>query len=788
EEQGLECIILTGDADAMQLVNAHTRVLYPRTMGEAALLDSDGVTQKYGVPPEYISDLKALKGDSSDNIPGVKGVGEKTAIKLIQQFGGLDEIYLRIDEVSPPRIQGLLRDDEDVARRCKLLATIDTNSPVELDMDAARAEHFDRDKAIMLFRELEFFKLIERLPGGAISANTTTADSSQRAILSPEQDAVVVEKKDYRVVKTLDALSSLAARLCDADEFAIEVIADGAHPVSAQLVGLAFSPEVGEAYYIPLTHAGLEAGPQLSIEDVLCALSQPLSRLSAVRAHNANFVMTAMAQARFPQMSLAFDTMLAAHLLGERSQELSGLALERLNFHIEPLPSGAGVKRVPVCHLSVEQVAQFACACADAVGRLSYRLAQELAKQQLSGLFDDVELPLVPLLVGMQYNGVLLDTALLSGMSCRLGERLAALEREIYALAACSFNINSPKQLGEVLFEKLRLPTGQKKRGAWSTDSAVLEVLRQNFKIADCLLEFRQLSKLKSTYIDNLPVLVNTKTGRVHTSFNQTRTVTGRLSSSEPNLQNIPVRGDLGREIRKAFIAPSDHVLLSGDYSQIDLRSLAHLSKDAALISTFERGEDVHSITAAHLFSVEAKCVTSAMRRLAKAVNFGVIYGMSSYGLEQATEFSRSEADRFIAAYFDRFPGIRAYLDKTKEQARQLGYVQTILGRRRYIPDINASNRMVREASERMAINMPVQGTSADIIKVAMLHLDKYMAQRHMSSKLILQVHDELIFEVPQTELSEMQEVVPRLMEGAITLAVPVQVDIKMGYTWGQMT
>jgi DNA polymerase-1 len=456
-------------------------------------------------------------------------------------------------------------------------------------------------------------------------------------------------------------------------------------------------------------------------------------------------------------------------------------------MEIPVLHTGSGAKQIPVSHLAVQTAADYACACADAIGRLTDTLAAEMEKQGLSRLFKEVEMPLVPILVRMQRNGVLLDTGLLADMSERLGDRLTALESEICNLAGCKFNINSPKQLGEVLFEKLKLPTEKKKKGSWSTEASILESLRKDYKIADYILEYRQLSKLKSTYIDALPGLVNTRTGRVHTSFNQTRTATGRLSSSDPNLQNIPVRGELGREIRRAFIAPPGSTLLSGDYSQIDLRALAHLSQDSLLMETFERGEDVHTATASQLFGVEPGKVTADMRRLAKTVNFGVIYGMSGYGLEQATEFSRQEAEQFIAAYFEKYPGVRKYLDNTKEQARRMGYVETILGRRRYIPEVNSPNRMIREGAERMAINMPVQGTSADIIKVAMINLDREMQSRRLDSKMLLQVHDELIFEVPDSELPVMREIVPQLMANAIKLSVPVKVDIKTGPTWGRM-
>jgi len=781
-EQGIETVILTGDADAMQLVGPHVRVLYPKTMGEAVLMDGEGVKEKYGVPPELIADFKALKGDPSDNIPGVKGIGEKTAAKLILQFGGIEEIYNHISEVTPPRIQDLLRQSEAIARQSKALATIDVKAPVTLDLEACRIGNFDREKVVALFRDLEFFKLIERLP----QAQTGAQGTLMEAPTAPTP--LVEEKKEYRTVTTRGELETLAARLNGMKNFAFDVVAGAGNPMTAQLVGISLSPAAGEAYYIPLTHAGLEAGPQLAPDEVKHALSPVFESLKIEKsAHNTNFATSLLHEYGIDSRNVSFDTMLAAHLLGEQSLELKSLALGRLGVELPVLPTGSGAKQTPVSHLAVQAVSDYACACADAISRLAVTLTAELEKQGLFSLFEDVEMPLVPVLVRMQRNGVLLDSQLLEDMSSRLGDRLTALESEIYGLAACKFNINSPKQLGEILFEKLQIPTEQKKRGSWSTEASILEVLRKDYPIVDYILEYRQLNKLKSTYIDALPGLVNPRTGRVHTSFNQMRTATGRLSSSDPNLQNIPVRGDLGREIRGAFIAPPGSVLLSGDYSQIDLRALAHLSQDALLLSTFERGEDIHTATAAQLFGVDSKAVTADMRRLAKTVNFGVIYGMSGYGLEQATEFSREEAERFIAAYFDKYPGVRRYLDDTKMEARRQGYVQTVLGRRRYIPEINSANRMIREAAERMAINMPVQGTSADIIKVAMLNLEEEMDFRKLTSKLILQVHDELIFEVPEGEVAVMQEIVPRLMGCAIQLSVPVKVDVKIGCTWGQM-
>jgi DNA polymerase-1 len=785
-EQGIETVILTGDADAMQLVGPHVKVLYPKTMSEPILMDRESVIEKYGVPPELIADYKALKGDPSDNIPGVKGIGEKSAVKLIQQFGGIDEIYKRIDEVTPPRTQELLRQDEAAARQSKTLATIEVKVPVKLDMEASRTGNFNREKIVSLFRELEFFKLIDRLPQAESGVQGMLMAEMEKPVATPQPHIEV--NRNYYVISTRDELKKLAVRLNETKCFAFDIVAEAGNPMTAQLVGISISPATGEACYIPLTHAGLEAGPQLSIEEARQTLSPIFGSVKIEKsAHNANSVTTLLHEYGIDPQKVTFDTMLAAHLLGEQSLELKSLALGRLGMEIPVLPIGSGAKQIPVSHLAVQTVAGYACACADAIGRLYEMLTAEMEKQGVFALFKDVEMPLVPILVRMQRNGVLLDSKLLADMSERLGDRLTALESEIYKHAGHQFNINSPKQLGQILFEELHLAAEQKKKGNWSTDASVLEALRKAHPIVEFILEYRQLAKLKSTYIDALPGLVNQRTGRVHTSFNQMRTATGRLSSSEPNLQNIPVRGELGREIRRAFIAPPGSALLSGDYSQIDLRALAHLSQDKLLMETFERGEDVHTATASQLFNVEPKSVTADMRRLAKTVNFGVIYGMSGYGLEQATEFSRDEAERFIAAYFEKYPGVRKYLDNTKEQARRTGYVQTLLGRRRYIPEINSPNRMIREGAERMAINMPVQGTSADIIKVAMLNLEEEMDFRKLASKLILQVHDELIFEVPEREIKAMQEIVPRLMGCAITLSVPVKVDIKTGLTWGQM-
>jgi len=498
--------------------------------------------------------------------------------------------------------------------------------------------------------------------------------------------------------------------------------------------------------------------------------------------------MTVLAEYGVTVNNLTVDTMVAAYLLSEKSLGLKSLAFSRLGIEMTPITAliGSGTKQLSMSQVEVARAADYSCADADMTLRLTELLSTELRQQGLWQLFAEVEMPLVPVLLNMERNGIALDTELLRQMAHRLGEQLLKLGAEIYNNVGHQFNINSPQQLGSVLFEELKLPA-QKRKGSYSTGAAVLEELRGIHPIIEFILDYRQLAKLKSTYIDALPALINHKTGRVHTNFNQTRTATGRLSSSDPNLQNIPVRGELGKQVRQAFIAPPGSYLLSGDYSQIDLRALAHLSQDQGLLDAFNRDEDIHAATATQLFGVDASQVTADMRRVAKTVNFGVIYGMSDYGLEQATELSREEAAQFITSYFEKYPGVKQYLESTKQQARDKGYVQTLLGRRRSIPEINSANRQVRQAAERMAINMPVQGTSADIIKVAMINLYQEMVKRQLKSKMLLQVHDELLLEVPEEEMEEICQLVPEIMSAALELSVPLKVDIHSGNNWGEL-
>jgi DNA polymerase-1 len=803
-DYGIETIIVTGDNDMLQLVTPVVKALAPkRTFDDTALYDEEAVKQKYGIKPEQITDFKALVGDVSDNIPGVPGIGEKTAARLIQQYGSLEEIYAHLEDVAPNRLQAALRQYQSQAFQSKELVTIVRDVPIDLNLESCQVSHYDRNEVVRLFQELEFIKLLPRLPQGIWEGT-----SPKREGMNPSPT-----KGIHQIVGTEAGLERLIGELEAANEIAIgiETTPEGLSP---ELVGIAISPAPGKAFYIPLNlspfrdssltlfpqndtkfcHPERSEGSQDNKLDQL-PLAPAIARLKPILenantgkiAHNGKYVMEALADYGIELENLSFDTMIAAYLLGEKNLSLKALAFSRLGMEIASLNEliGTGKKRSSVAEIEVKQLADYACADTDVLWSLRDSLQEELRQQGLWQLFVEVEMPLVPVLAAMERDGIALNTRLLREMSMELGREMLKLELGIYNSIGHKFNINSPKQLARVLFEELRLPCSRKTKSGYSTEAAVLEGLRGLHPAIELVLEYRQLNKLKSTYIDVLPALINPKTGRLHTTFNQTGTTTGRLSSTEPNLQNIPVRGVLGNKIRQAIIASPGSYLLSADYSQIDLRALAHLSRDPGLIAAFASDEDIHAMTASKLFGIPIDEISPEMRRTAKTVNFGVIYGMSDYGLEQATNLNREEAARFIALYFERYPKVKEYIEATKEQARKMGYVQTVMGRRRFIP--NSPNRQVREAAERMAINAPVQGSSADIIKVAMVKLHREMGERKLKSKMPLQIHDELVFEVPQEEMEEMKSLVVEIMTKAIELCVPLKIDIKVGQNWGEM-
>jgi len=772
DEQGVETIIVTGDNDMLQAVLPRVKALAPRrTFTDTILYDEEAVEQKYGIKPEQLPDLKALAGDVSDNIPGLPGVGPKTAAKLLQQYGSLRGIYDHIEDITPSKLQDTLREYRTRAFRNKELSTIVKDVPIKLDLKTCQVSHYDRNEVAKLFQELEFIKLLPRLP-------QIQAESAQPSAVK------------CHIVNTEAALEQLIGELETTQSLAIEVETTGEKAMMADLVGMVISPAQGKAFYIPLGHQGLNQPPQLPLTQVAARLKPILENVSIGKiAYNGKHVMAVLAGCGVKLENLNFDPMLAAYLLGEKSLGLKALAFSKLGIEIvTPAElTGTGKKQSSLSLLEASRVAGHACASVDIVWSLKEYLETKLRQQGLWHLFTEVEMALIPVLVSMEKDGILLDTDLLRQMSLEMGKELLRLEKEIYSSVGHQFNINSPQQLGRVLFEDLRLPQSRRTKTGYSTEASVMEALRGVHPVIEFILQYRQLSKLKSTYVDALPALINHKTGRVHTNFNQTGTATGRLSSSDPNLQNIPIRTEMGNKIRKAIIAPPGAYLLSADYSQIDLRVLAHLSQDPGLITAFAQDEDIHVTTASKLFGIPVDEVTPEMRRNAKTVNFGVVYGMSDYGLEQATNLSREEAAQFIALYFEKYPGVKEYLEATKEQARKLGYVQTVLGRRRFLPEINSFNRMVREAAERMAINAPVQGSSADIIKIAMINLHREIEKKNLKSKMLLQIHDELIFEVPEEEVEEIKSMVAELMPEAVELRVIVKIDIKLGRNWGEM-
>ena len=776
--QGIQTLIVTGDNDMLQIVSSQVNVMTPRrSFSDTVIYDESEVQNKYGVLPKQLIDLKALIGDTSDNIPGIPGVGDKTAAKLIQQFGTLENVYAHIEEVTPPKLQALLRDYKEQTFQSRELATIVTDVPVTLDLEKCRVSDYDRNTVVELFRELEFVRLLPSLPDEI---------SQVSEVVRPP----AVEKRDYHIITTEEALDELIERLVRAGEFAIDTETSSLNVRSADIVGISVAVQPNEAFYIPVGHRVLSTVGQLPLSYVAAKFKPLLSDMKLRKvAHNGKFDMLALDGQEMKVTNLIFDTMIAAYLLGEKPIGLKALAFNKLGIEMMPIEDliGKGAKQISMALVEIERAADYACADADMTVRLKQVFEPELHEQGLWRLFDEVEMPLVPVLEDMERTGVALDSELLRDMSGNFGAEMARLEQQIYSWVGHEFNINSSQQLSRVLFDELKLSRSRKTKCGFSTDASVLEELKDTSPVIELLLQYRQLAKLKSTYTDAFLALVDTRTGRIHTSYNQTGTTTGRLSSSEPNLQNLPIRTELGGKIRQAIVARPGWCLLSADYSQIDLRALAHISQDADLIATFERDEDVHASTASKIFSVSPGQVTSAMRRAAKTVNFGVIYGMSDYGLEQATDFNREEAAQFITSYFEKYPGVKEYIETTKQQAKTRGYVQTVLGRRRYIPEINSSNRQLREAAERMAINMPVQGTSADIIKIAMINLYREINQRGLESKMILQVHDELVFEVAPAEVDIMKTIVLELMPDALKLDVPLKVDIKLGNNWGEV-
>ena len=783
EANGIDTVIITGDRDTFQLISPKTRVDLFYSIQDRTTYDEPELEKRYsGLTAAQQPDFKALVGDSSDNISGVPRVGEKRAIGLLTDFHDLEGIYEHIEEVKPPSVKTSLAENRERAFENRWLMTINRESPVELDLEGSRFGSYDRKSVVDLLSELEFFSVIGRLPG-----QTGGEDEPGRQ----DTQGPVAADTDYEAIRTSDQLEAMIAAIEEAGSFAFDTETTSLDPVRADLVGLSFATAPGKAWYVPVGH---QDGPQLPLESVLPRV-RPLLESTEISkcAHNANFDATVLASHGIECRNLDFDTMIAGHLLGKSGQGLGlkNMSLDVLGVEMTPITQliGTGRKQVTFDKVGIEQATAYAAADADITGRLRGSFEGQLSNHGFTDLLNEVEMPLVPVLVDMQRNGVKVEGGVLHEMSRDLNDQLNELQQQIFQSIGHSVNINSPKALSDVLFNELGLPRTKRTKTGYSTDANALEGLRGLHPVVDGILDYRQVSKLKSTYVDSLPEMINPDTGRIHTKYNQTGSATGRVSSSDPNLQNIPVRTELGRNVRRAFVADGapDWVLFSADYSQIELRVLAHLSQDPDLLEAFRRGEDIHSSTGSLMFEVPINEVNSDMRRIAKVLNFGVIYGLSPHGISQQTGFSREEGAKFIESYFSNYPGVSQYIENVKDQAHANQYVETVSHRRRYLPDINASNFNVRGAAERMAINMPIQGTAADIMKLAMIRVHDRLQRENLRSKMLLQVHDELVFEVPRDELNDIQKLVYDEMPAALELDVTLKVDTKWATTWGDM-
>jgi len=782
EKIGMDSVILTGDRDTFQLISPRVRVDLASSIQDRKVYDEEALMERYsGLTAAQQTDFKALLGDSSDNIPGVPKVGEKTAIALLNEYHNLEGIYEHLEEVKRPSVKTSLEEFKDRAFFNRGLMTIDCDSPVELDLENAKFGNFDRNAVVQFMTELEFFTIIARVPE---PDGSETSAATGNALAAAPTEAV-----DYTVVQTKEQLEQMLATLYEAGQFSFDTETTGLDAVQAGLVGLSFSTAPTVAWYVPVGH---QEGEQLPMEEVLAAV-RPLFESPDISkcAHNSNYDMTILASHGIDCQGVDFDTMVAAHLLSRGQLGLKNLALDVLGQEMTPINKliGTGKKQITFDQVDIETAAPYAAADADMTARLRLAFEEPVMREGLSSLMTDMEMPLVPVLVTMQRHGIMLDSAGLREMSEDLREQMFQTEEELYKSIGHTVNINSPQQLSDLLFNEIGLPKTKRTKTGYSTDANSLEGLKGLHPVVDQILEYRQVSKLKSTYVDALPEMVNPDTGRVHTSYNQTGSATGRMSSSDPNLQNIPIRTEMGRQVRKAFMAEGapDWLLFSADYSQIELRVLAHISQDPGLLEAFRRGEDIHSSTASLMFDVPLNDVVADQRRIAKVLNFGVIYGLSAHGISQQTGFSREEGASFIEAYFAKYPGISDYLEQVKVKARAEQYVETLLGRRRYLPDINSPNFNVRGGAERMAINMPIQGTAADIMKLAMIRVQKRLDDEGMKTKMLLQVHDELVLETPKEEMDALKDLVFDEMPAAMDLDVTLKVDTKWGLTWGDM-
>ena len=802
EKMGKPVLISTGDKDMAQLVTPDITLI--NTMNNT-VLGPEEVETKYGVPPSLIIDFLALMGDSSDNIPGVAGVGEKTAQALLQGLGGVHDIYANLDKVASLTFRGAktmgakLEKNKEAALLSYQLATIKTDVELEQSCDQLTVSAPETETLLDLFKRYEFRRWITDLEEGTWLQEKSSSVSSSKAV-SPHAAAPIAEvsstlsSDNYVTILDEATFALWLNKLQQSDLFAFDLETDSLDTLSANIVGLSFAVAPGEAAYLPVAHDYLDAPEQLNRDDVLARLKPLLENPTALKVgQNLKYDRGVLKNYAIELKGIRFDTMLESYALNSvvGRHDMDTLAARWLNHKTVSFEdiAGKGKKQLTFNQIPLEQAAHYAAEDADVTLQLHLKMWPELEKEPgPKAVFEQIEVPLVSVISRIERNGVLIDQAILAAHSQELGSRLDALEKQAHDLAGEPFNLSSPKQLQTILFEKQGIkPTKKTPGGAPSTSEEVLAELAQDYPLPKIILEHRGLSKLKSTYTDKLPQMINPHSGRVHTSYHQTVTATGRLSSSDPNLQNIPVRNDEGRRIRQAFIAPEGYVILAADYSQIELRIMAHLSQDKGLLQAFASEQDIHRATAAEVFGVALDHVTGEQRRSAKAINFGLIYGMSAFGLSRQLNIGAGEAKKYMELYFERYPGVLQYMESTRELAAEKGYVATLDGRRLYLPDIKASNAMRRKAAERAAINAPMQGTAADIIKRAMIAVDDWLhGPEAPAVKMIMQVHDELVFEVKADAVESATAKIRQLMEGSMQLDVPLRVDIGMGNNWDE--
>jgi DNA polymerase-1 len=802
-EEGLGVKIITGDRDLLQLVNERTAV-YLAGDDQTYITDED-VIKKLGVRPDQVVDYKAIVGDKSDNIPGVPGVGEKTAVSLLEKFKTLDNVYAHIDEVEN-RWKNKLETGKDSAYLSRDLAQIRTDLKIKLDLERAKVGPFDPGPLEAFFKELEFRTLLSKVPALSgkplsmeeASAPATAKPGQQLSMFVNEPQTVyappTTSNIEVVIVDTDEALSALSKELTQAKIISFDTETTSTEETQAEIVGISLAIKEGQGYYIPLGH---KSGKNLPLKKVISALEKPMTdpKIGKV-AHNAKYDYIILARHGLVVSPITFDTMIAEFVADPSSRNLGlkNLSAARLGeemTHIEDL-IGKGKKQISMAEVAVESVANYAAADAETTLRLMDVMQKEIKRVNGEKLMDEIEMPLITVLAHMEMTGVSIDVPLLKEISRELAIRLAEIEKQVFNLAGKEFNLNSPQQLSDILFNYLRLDPPDKGRktatGFYSTAADILEALKGKHPAIDFILEHRELSKIKSTYTDALPLAVDSITGRVHTSYNQAGAVTGRLSSNNPNLQQIPTRTELGRRVRNGFIADEGNVLLSVDYSQIELRIVAHMAGDETMLAAFRAGEDIHATTAAAIYGVEKDAVTKDMRRHSKAINFGLIYGMSAFGLKNTTDLTLAEAENFVKAYFEKFPGVKKYLDETRKLAASQGYVETLLGRRRYFPALQGKlNQQLRNREEREAINTPVQGTAADVMKIAMLKIPGALKKSKLHGQMLLQVHDELVLECPREEMEKTARVVQETMANAYPMSIPLSTEARWGMNWGEM-